>query len=283
MTYINIRSVLRTLTGISIGLLVYFAHYEYKSVYELRNFRTSEDPLRRGLMVETPSTLGLRELHISGSARPTREGLRYALSKIQMPVYIFDVFAEKQYYIHGLPESWYGYKRRDEVGVNHKTTSFRELAHRLAFTGKLQHDVSDAQSPKEMVEELGFHHVRFDHTRKMIPTPKQVDEFIARVDALPNPVWVHFHCSAGKGRTTMAMIMYDILKNGKQVPLNDIVARHYLIGSENLFDTNVWPNGRYNKEMLEKRKDFLKKFYEYATSPQGYGVISFSQWNSAKS
>ena len=38
----------------------------------------------------------------------------------------------------------------------------------------------------------------------------------------------HFHCKEGIGRTTTFMIMYDIMKNYKEVSLNDIIKRQYL-------------------------------------------------------
>ncbi len=278
----NRTKILKSIAAICIGVLVYFVYYEYQQIHELKNFRTSADRQKRGLIAERPSTEGLDQLHISGSARPTKEGLRNALSSIDMPVYIFDVFAEKQYYINGMSESWYGYKRSKAIGLDSKNPSLRSKAHRLFYTGKLKHDESDAQTPQAMAEELGFHHIRFDYVRKQIPTDAQVDEFVQQIESLPNPVWVHFHCSAGRGRTTMAMVMYDIMKNGRKVSLNDIVTRHYLMGSENLFDTTVWPNGRYTKKMLEDRVSFITRFYEYINSPDGYGTKSWTEWIQSK-
>jgi hypothetical protein len=129
-----------------------------------------------------------------------------------------------------------------------------------------------------MVESLGFHYVLIDHYRGTIPAPEQVDAFITFVKSLPDPVWVHFHCSAGRNRTTTAMVMYDIMKNGKKVPLQDIVLRHYLQGSENLFDTSLWPTGRYSQETLLNRKKFITSFYDYVTSSDGLGVKTWQDW-----
>jgi protein tyrosine phosphatase (PTP) superfamily phosphohydrolase (DUF442 family) len=277
----TIRSILPFLAKVAFALVMFLALYEHHQVNELERYRRSDDPFQRGLMAYTPSREGLDDLHISGSARPTKNGLQLALSSIDMPVYIMDFFAKNHYYIDGLPEDWLGYKR-SRLGVNAKRGSFRGKIHRLIYTGKLQHDASDTQTEQEMVADLGLKYVLVDQVRKALPSPEQVDEFIQIVDTLPNPVWVHFHCSAGRGRTTIAMVMYDILKNGKKVSVEDIVMRHHLQGSENLFNTVVWPNGRYTKEMLEERKQFIIAFHKYVNSPDGWGVQTWTQWIGTK-
>lgn len=274
----NFRTSLKYVAGLTVGAVIFIVSYEHNQVYELANFRRSDGEFQRGLMAELPSKEGLAQLNMSGSARPTKEGLRYALSSIHMPVYVFDIFSKKHYYINGLPEDWFDYKRSEKIGFERKKVTWRGLIHRLVYTGKLQHDNQDIQSEQQMVEELGFNYILVDQMRKSLPKPEHVDSFLRMVESLPDPVWVHFHCSAGKGRTTIAMVMYDILKNGKKVSLEDIINRHYLLGSENLFDTTVWHNGRYSKEMLEARKQFVISFYEYVNAPDGYGVRPWSEW-----
>jgi protein tyrosine phosphatase (PTP) superfamily phosphohydrolase (DUF442 family) len=278
----NIRTILKYAFGLSLGFVIFVIHHEHKQTYELEKFRRSDGEFARGVMPYKPSKLGLDSLYISGSARPTKEGLECALATMGMPVVVFDLFGDEHYYINGLPESWFGYKKSTEVGLEPKKINIRGLAHRLVYTGKLSHDQKDAQTEKEMVNDLGFNYVIVDQIRKTIPTDDQVEEFIKTVDALPNPVWIHFHCSAGRGRTTVAMVMYDILKNGENVSLEDIIARHQLLGSENLFDTTVWPNGRYTKEMLEDRKQFIINFYNYVKSPDGFGIKTWKEWIGAK-
>ncbi len=195
-----------------------------------------------------------------------------------MPVYIFDLLGEEHYYIQGLPERWYGYVYSTKVGeVGHKR-SIRKKLHSLFYTGKLHHTPNEAQTEQELVKELGFNYLGSSQERHQVPTPEQVDSFIQAITELPNNSWVHFHCSAGKGRTTIAMVMFDIIKNGKNVALEDIVQRHQLLGSENLLDTKVWRNGSYTKEMLENRKRFILAFYQYVNDPEGLGVTSWENW-----
>ncbi len=278
----NVRIILKYAAGLSLGFIIFAIHHEHTQTYELAKFRRSDNEFARGVMPYEPSKQGLDTLYISGSARPTKDGLGFALSNVDMPVYVFDLFGDKHYYINGLPESWFGYKKSTQVGLEPKKINIRGLIHRFAYTGKLSHDQKDAQTEEEMVNDLGFKYVLVDQIRKTILTDDQVDNFIQTVDALPNPVWIHFHCSAGRGRTTVAMVMYDILKNGENVSLEDIIARHQLLGSENLFDTTVWPNGRYTKEMLEDRKQFIINFYNYVKSPDGFGIKTWKEWIGAK-
>ena len=56
-----------------------------------------------------------------------------------------------------------------------------------------------------------------------------VNYFMDIVKNNPENTWFHFHCKAGVGRTTTFMIMYDIIKNGNEVSLHDIIGRQLLL------------------------------------------------------
>jgi hypothetical protein len=74
--------------------------------------------------------------------------------------------------------------------------------------------------------------------------------------------------------------MFDMLRNGKQVSMDDIVKRQYLIGSENIVDTTVWSKkSTYSKRKLEIRRDFLKAFHRYVNDPEGYGKSTWTDWS----
>jgi hypothetical protein len=195
-----------------------------------------------------------------------------------MPVYIFDLQLEPHRFLAGLPEHWYGYPRSETFPQDLKDVKFKHLLRRLIYTGKLVNSEKEAQTEKDVVESLGFHYIQTNQTRHRVPEAEQVDMFIKTIQELPNNAWVHFHCSAGQGRTSVAMVCYDILKNGKTVSLEDIVKRQHVLGSEDLFDTVVWKNGTYSKEMLENRKNFIVQFYRYVNDPKGLGVALWSAW-----
>jgi hypothetical protein len=273
------KILLKYVLPFSLVMVCGFYIYDTQKLSELPRFRRSDDPFLTSATEPLPSRKGLDALNISGSRRPTQKGLLKQLGGINMPVYSFDLQEEGHYFINGSPEQWYGYKRIDQVGVDGDKVRPRHYIRRLIHTGKLSHDASDVQNEKQMTEEIGFHYVGICQTRHRIPIAEQVDQFIDTLDNIPQPAWIHFHCNAGRSRTTIAMIMFDMMRNGKDVSLNDIVYRHHFLGSEDLFDTNVWNRGStYTKERLESRKAFVENFYRYVNDPEGYGVTKWSDW-----
>lgn len=255
-------------------------YFEVRDSSKLGHFRRS-DQMFSTVSQNAPSRKGLAELHVSGSDRITQSSLQKALTDTAQPVYVFDLQEEPHCFIQGLPTHWYGYKFNTLCAGLPQTGKRIKIKHalrRLLQTGKLMHTPQDTQTEKEIIEQLGYHYCGTNQTRHRIPQNEQVDQFIETLNAIPAGSWIHFHCSAGRGRTTVAMVMYDILLNGKEVPLKDIIERHHLLGSENLFDTAVWANGTYTKEMLENRKNFIIKFYQYVNDPQGLGIASWKEW-----
>jgi protein-tyrosine phosphatase len=108
-----------------------------------------------------------------------------------------------------------------------------------------------------------------------------VDRFILAVRALPADGWVHFHCRAGKGRTTTFITLYDMLRNAGRVSLEDIVHRQsLLIGDYNLLELagqSGWKAG-----LASERADFVRAFYDYARANPGGSQQMWSEWLKAK-
>lgn len=263
--------------SIVLGVGLYI--YDLQKLSQLPRYRATDLPFKKADNKPLPTREGLEMLNISGSRRPTQGGLVKFLGGKGMPVYSFDLQLEGHYFIKGCPERWFGYQRVDTVGVDDKNASLRHYIRRLVHTGKFRNDPSDVQTEQEMTEQAGFNYVGICQTRHRVPLAEQVDQFMEAVNAIPQPAWIHFHCNGGRSRTTIAMVMYDIMKNGKQVPLADIVQRHKLLGGEDLFDTEVWKNGSYTIEMLTARKAFIEAFYKYINDPNGYGVARWQDWS----
>lgn len=261
-----------------VGVVIYV---ETRDATMLERFRRSDDQIKPPIEF---SVEGLKDLHISGSNRVSQSALKSELSKIDMPVYVFDLQLESHLFIRGLPEHWYGYKhQQQELSDSLKGVRLKHILRRYFQTGKVIHTQADLQTEKQIVEELGFHYIQTNQTRHRVPEGDQVDLFIKTIKELPDNAWVHFHCSAGQGRTSVAMVVTDILKNGKKVALEDIVKRHHALGSEDLFDTVVWENGTYSQEMLDNRKNFIMSFYEYVNDPKGLDTTSWQEWSKRKS
>lgn len=72
--------------------------------------------------------------------------------------------------------------------------------------------INSVMSERQLVEQNGLYYYRIAATDHIWPSPENIDDFIAFIRTLPDHAWLHFHCQAGKGRTTIYMAMYDMMK-----------------------------------------------------------------------
>ena len=262
-----------------------------------RNFRTTDDSLKAN-DGKAPSTIGLIDLHASGSGEFTPNNLKRLLERMQGPVTIFDLRQETHIFVNGLPVSWYA--PRDWANVGRSQTEIEkgeaawvqslepgsEIAVRPGHPVK--HDnadsvvpqqvtVKEASSERDLVVAARTGYVRVavtDHTR---PLDEAVDRFIVAVRALPEHAWAHFHCEAGLGRTTTFMVLYDMVRNATRVSLEDIVHRQAILSHG--YDV-LQPAGSANWKApyMAERAEFIRVFYDYArANPTGRPQL-WSEW-----
>lgn len=262
-----------------------------------RNFRTTDDPLKAS-DGKTPSTTGLVDLHASGSGEFTADNLKLLLMRMHGPVTIFDLRQETHIFVNGLPVSLFA--TRDWANVGRSQTEVEkdeaawvqslgpgsEIAVRPGHPVKKgnadsvvpkQVIVKEASIERDLVSSAGASYGRVavtDHTR---PLDDAVDRFILAVRALPENAWAHFHCEAGLGRTTMFMVLYDMLRNATRVSLEDIVRRQKLLGYDYDVLRPVGP-GNWKAPYIEDRIAFVRVFYDYArANPNGRPQL-WSEW-----
>jgi len=139
--------------------------------------------------------------------------------------------------------------------------------------------VEPSLGEQQTVHRNNGNYKRFYATDHCFPSDVIVDEFIDFVSQLPKDAWLHFHCRAGKGRTTTFMGLYDILKNGKNVPLYDIVIRQNLLGGVDLRAVNIKNIIKWGLPKYKTRMDKIKLFYNFVRDPKGLHHTTWQEWS----
>ena len=123
-------------------------------------------------------------------------------------------------------------------------------------------------SEKELCKSEGFKYERLFITDHCRPRDGQVDDFVAlMIKYMPKRnMWIHFHCHGGKGRTSTALCMADMLANAAANPkltFDDFMRRHKEIGT---YDLTAVPSGggvEFKQLYAIQRQEFLRMFFDY--------------------
>jgi len=210
---------------------------------------------------------GLDKLNISGSQQFSEYNLPLLIDAIKttLPITIVDLRQESHGFINGLPVSWADSKNNANEGLTRDQVLLDEynklksikLNEPIAFYNDPNETIVPVkvQNEEELVKSNGLSYNRITVRDGGIPTNDMVDYFIKSIKEQPQDSWLHFHCKAGVGRTTTFMIMYDMIKNYKEVSSDDIIKRQLALAN---FDGDAVKSFE-NKE----RMDFLSEFYNY--------------------
>ena len=257
---------------ISLVSLIILILYVFLDIFYWSHFRSMQDTL---WTMQSIDVRGLRELKASGGTSVRFSELQRRLSHIQGPKIIVDGMAEYHGYIRGIPTNFFAYQRKGSPELKH-------LIRRWFFTSTT--DIQPELVIPESVEakKYGFDYKKVNIGSQFIETEENIDEIVSFFDTLPENVWLHFHCAHGQGRTSILLVMLDMLKNAPLVSINDIVKRQTLLGSEDLFNTEVWKGGTYDKQKLEARKKFVEDFYQFVCQRKVGGIHRWSDWHQFK-
>lgn len=249
------------------------------------------------------------KLKISGSGQMSESGMEVLLetlrTKTDAPIYIVDLRQETHGYLDGTAVSWYGKRNWGNIGkktedIIKAEPEFLQAAQAVETNvyplDKSKHKAEDAvltftpletKTEVEVATEYGANYFRITSTDHIWTSPENIDRFIAFYKTLPSDVWLHFHCMAGEGRTTTYMVLYDILKNGKNVSLADIAARQYVIGGidimaaseSNKMDTQTSDKAinSWKQSFGQERTEMIPLFYQYVRENPKLD-ITWSEW-----
>lgn len=210
-----------------------------------------------------------KELRLSGSASYAPAALREIakpVGKKKNLLYIFDLRQESHGYVNDEPVTWQADRDWANADLTHDEVIRRErrLLGDMRVGEKINGvEIKSIETEESSVRSAGHNYVRLTVTDHVRPTDAEVDRFISAVKALPPDAWVHFHCRAGKGRTTTFMTMFDIIKNAQKESFESIVARNKALSDgDDILEIGSDQDWKY--PFQKERAEFIKNFYEYA-------------------
>lgn len=255
-------------------------------------FRTSKMPFKDEFKHVTRK--GFDGLNISGSSQFSALSLEKIIETINWKntFYVVDLRQESHGFINGDAVTWYTYRNWGNRGktlgqieteednliksvltqqkINlYLITAEDKNATPLPEAVAVPTDIKNAYTEKTLARQLKVQYYRIPVTDHIKPTNFDIDRFVSFVKALPKNAWVHFHCSAGAGRTSTFMAMFDMMRNAKEITFDEIIDRQNAIGGKDLLEVNdTKPSKAWKIPYAEDRLDFLMEFYDYCKNNQ---------------
>lgn len=262
-----------------------------------RNFRTTAFPFKDSTVA--PSRAGLDPLGISGSGQFSFEQFDVMRRNLPNNLVVVDLRQEYHGYLNGVAGCWFSYRDAANKGLNSSQVTSgeakvlagvrnqKEITLGMSITkdkdGGFIVDKNSTIIPKtvfseqELMASRGCGYLRIACTDHLRPPDSAVERFVYFMRELKPDVWVHFHCRAGKGRTTTFMLMFDMLRNAHMLNFETLAKRQNLIGGSDFTGKGSIETG-WKKDINLERQEFLHRFYEYAKANPGGLPQSWLQW-----
>lgn len=244
-------------------------------------------------------------LRVSVSAQPSMSQLEqvashYAIAASQF--YIVDLRQESHGFINEVPFSWYRCRntinsKRSSIAAHeseeerlrsltrqsHGSLELHEMRFKLlgsVFESDTMHiDPGwDASSEEKRVHKHGFQYLRLhipDHQRPHDSTVDRLLTFLysTLLSSDGAECWVHFHCRGGRGRSSLAAMLCDMLYYAeKGWSLAQFHDRGLSIGNSELMKLPECRNKSWKLDLFMRRRAFLEQFHRFSVCPKGFSL-----------
>lgn len=261
-----------------------------------RNFRTMASAFKPSLdlLLRYPSTTGLKELRASGSGQHTELSFEKLFAEIpakREEVIVVDLRQESHGFFDSTSVVWYGKHNWANRGRTPQEIYFKEAkllsdaarqGSALVYLSKKEAEptalyVDSAETEEQWSNRHHIRYRRFYVPDGAYPDDVEVDHFVALLKQLSPTDWVHFHCAAGIGRTTLFLTIFDIAYNAQKVPLKDILVRQSLLLGRGGNYLTKREKSADKEEDTRERYNFIKQFYKYSRENPGFEK-KWSDW-----
>lgn len=243
---------------------------------------------------------GFSNMKIAGSGQFSKLALEKVFSYLKTKeIIVVDLRQESHGFLNGNAISWYGIKNAanaklsdleiqsqedvmlKDLNREETVTTYRILTKNVSGephdTKPVEFAFHTVSSEEDLLKGMNIEYYRIYTQDYHPPSPSQVDDFL-KIVALQKQKnkWLYFHCRAGIGRTSLFMVMYDMLLNAKKIEFKDILARQAAIGGKDLRSLPSRDNFKYRAHY--ERLKFLEQFYQYAQQNKDNFKTNWSAW-----
>ena len=213
------------------------------------------------------NTKGMENLNISGSSQFSKANLPLLIKSINtnLPIIDIDLRQESHGFVNEMPISFENDKNNANLGLSSKEVLLKEikdlntinLNNTITFSNDEKNPVlvKSVENESLVISKNSIGYLRIAVTDSTLPNKDEVNKFITFVKNQPKNTHLHFHCKEGIGRTTIFMILYDMMKNYNDIPMEAIINRQIALAKLDEKDSRIF----YDKNHTE----FFTSFYNY--------------------
>lgn len=251
---------------------------------------------------------GLTDLRASGSSQYTKAGITLLINKLKAKssnIVVVDLRHDDHLFIDGLNVSTFETKEAllkprtpenirasvenlkqsllNQTGIEIHAIDTKYPKNSFDDRLKLTLAPTEIETPEELVTSLGAQYLLIGSKRFSDVNDDDVTTMIEFVRSMPKDTWYHFHCKKGKSRTTMFMVLFDMMHNADKLTMEEIAQRQFMIGGINLFDiTPKDPTWEHEKASKKQWIVFLARFHRYAQENKDSNFeTSWTEWSEA--